>query len=195
MIGPPRVLVAPPDTDLDRLVAPIVTAFSADPFVRWLLPGSAMYLKHFPPNALAHAATAVANGGARCTADFAASALWFPPGVGAAPGSNEAFVAGIPEARRETAFAVFERMGAGHPEEPCWHLRLLGVDPPLQGRGYGSALLEEALRDLDALHAAAFLESTSPGSRALYQRHGFQVLDEIQAGDSPPLWPMLRRSR
>jgi hypothetical protein len=28
--------------------------------------------------------------------------------------------------------------------------------------------------------------------RPLYQRHGFEAIDEIQAGDSPPMWPMLR---
>jgi RimJ/RimL family protein N-acetyltransferase len=191
----PTLLVPPPDADLDRVVAPIVTAFSADPFVRWLLPESAQYLKHFSANVRAHAGTALEIGSARCTSDFRASALWVPSGVGAAPGSNEAFVQGIPEARHETAFAVFARMGASHPQKPSWHLRLLGVDPPLQGMGYGSALLRHTLAELDTLHLAAFLESTSPGSRVLYERHGFQAVEEIQVGDSPPIWPMLRQPR
>jgi GNAT superfamily N-acetyltransferase len=86
-------------------------------------------------------------------------------------------------------------MGAAHPTEPAWHLHLLGVDPPLQGAGYGSALLQATLAELDALHVAAFLESTSPGSRRLYERYGFEAADEIQVADSPPIWPMLRRAR
>ena len=195
MIDALQVAVAGPDADIERLVAPIVTAFSADPFVRWLLPESDKFLKHFPAGAGAHAATALANGGACHTRDFKATALWFPAGVEMPAGASEAMVQGIPESRRESAFAVFARMGESHPKEPCWHLRLLGVDPPLQGRGYGSALLDVTLRDLDELHVAAFLESTSPGSRALYERWGFEVTDEIQVGDSPPLWPMLRKAR
>jgi GNAT superfamily N-acetyltransferase len=190
-----QVAVAGPDADIERLVAPLVTAFSADPFVRWLLPESDKFLKHFPAGARAHAATALANGGACHTRDFKATALWFAAGVEMPAGASEAMVKGIPESRRESAFAVFARMGECHAKEPCWHLRLLGVDPPLQGRGYGSALLEVTLRDLDELHVAAFLESTSPGSRALYERWGFEVTDEIQVGDSPPLWPMLRQAR
>lgn len=37
------------------------------------------------------------------------------------------------------------------------------------------------------------LEATSPGSRRLYERRGFEALGEVQADDSPPLWPMLRK--
>jgi GNAT superfamily N-acetyltransferase len=191
----PAVLTATPEIDLALLVAPIVTAFSADPLVRWLLPDSDLYLTHFPAGVRAHAGTAVTNGGARHTADFGAAALWFPAGVDRPAGASQAMSQGIPVHRREAAFAMFSRMGECHPEEPCWHLRLLGVDPPLQGTGYGSALLQETLRDLDTLRVAAFLESTSQASRRLYERWGFEAVDEIQVADSPPIWPMLRKAR
>jgi hypothetical protein len=47
-----------------------------------------------------------------------------------------------------------------------------------------------ARADRDGL--PAYLEASAPRNRALYERHGFEVVGEIQAGDSPPLWPMLR---
>ncbi|HEY7465816.1 MAG TPA: GNAT family N-acetyltransferase [Dehalococcoidia bacterium] len=195
MTSAPRVVVAAPGTDVNRLVAPIVTAFSSDPFVRWLLPDAARFLAHFAALARSNAAIAVGCGAARHTDDFRAAAVWLPAAVETSLEARKAFVQGIPEGRRESAFAVFDRMSAGHPTEPAWHLHLLGVDPPLQGAGYGSALLEATLRELDASHVAAFLESTSPGSRRLYERHGFQATDEIQLADSPPIWPMLRSAR
>lgn len=191
----PRVVVAAPETDLGRIVAPIVTAFTSDPFVRWLLPDADRFLAHFAALARANAAIAVSYGAARHTDDFKASAVWLPAGVETSAEARQAFVQGIPDSRRASTSAVFERMGAAHPTEPAWHLHLLGVDPPLQGAGYGSALLQATLAELDALHVAAFLESTSPGSRRLYERYGFEAADEIQVADSPPIWPMLRRAR
>jgi GNAT superfamily N-acetyltransferase len=191
----PSVVVAAPDIDVHRLVAPIVTAFSSDPFVRWMLPDAACFLTQFGALARSNAAISVAYAAARHTDDFSAAALWLPAGVETSPEARAAVRQGIPEGRMATALAVFERMGAAHPAEPAWHLHLLGVDPPLQGAGYGSALLRTTLAELDALHVAAFLESTSPGSRRLYERYGFEATDEIQVADSPPIWPMLRRAR
>ena len=122
--------------------------------------------------------------------------MWSPPGVRAdrtALGNvvEQAFDGG----EREDVFKVFQRMGESEPSEPHWFLHLIGVDTVQQGRGYGSALLAESLNEVDRQHLPAYLESTSPGSKALYERHGFAAFDEIQAGDSPPLWPMLRPAR
>lgn len=179
----------------DRLAATIVVAFSADPFVRWLMPDSHRYLAHFTAGARAHATTAAASGRAYRTAGFDAAAVWFAPGVVPDEAASEAFRNGIPDDRRESAFRVFDRMGASHPPDPFWHLRLLGVDPSVQGNGLGSALLDASLRDIEDLGLPMFLESTSPASRRLYERHGFVVLGEIQEGTSPPIWPMLRNAR
>ena len=41
----------------------------------------------------------------------------------------------------------------------------------------------------------AYLESSNPANVPLYQRHGFEVLGEIQVGSSPPVFPMYRPPR
>jgi ribosomal protein S18 acetylase RimI-like enzyme len=97
--------------------------------------------------------------------------------------------------RHTAVFAFVERLDEHHPGEPCWYLPFIGVDPPCQGRGYGSRLLVHGLTRCDRDHLPAYLEATSARSRALYERHGFVVTGEIQAGDSPPLWPMMRAAR
>jgi GNAT superfamily N-acetyltransferase len=190
-----ETVVANGDTEVERLAGPILTAFAGDPFVRWMLPDAARYLKHFGALARSNLALSVSLGAARHTDDFKATAVWLPPAVETSADARAVFVEGIPDNRRDSVFAVFDRMRATHPAEPAWHLHLLAVDPPLQGAGYGSALLEVTLGELDKLHAAAFLESTSLGSRRLYERHGFVAKDEIQVADSPPIWPMFRSAR
>lgn len=79
-----------------------------------------------------------------------------------------------------------------HPSESCWYLPFIGVDPRCQGQGHGSRLLRQGLARCDRDHLPAYLEASSPRNRTLYERHGFTVIAEIQVGDSPPLWPMLR---
>jgi ribosomal protein S18 acetylase RimI-like enzyme len=94
-----------------------------------------------------------------------------------------------------TVFRIFEQMGRYHPAEPHWYLPLIGVDPLMQGRGYGSALLRHALEQIDREGHVAYLESTNPANVPLYRRHGFEVLGTIQVDDAPPMTPMMRRAR
>jgi GNAT superfamily N-acetyltransferase len=92
----------------------------------------------------------------------------------------------------EDVNGLFEQMDELHPAADVWYLPLLGVDLVAQGRGLGSALLRHALATCDDDGLPAYLEATNPRNRDLYARHGFNVVDVIQAGSSPPLWAMLR---
>lgn len=189
----PEVVRSEPE-DVERLAAIIVAAFRSDPFVRWMLPDDAPFEAAFRQVALRHAALAVEQRAAHHTSDYLGAALWLPPGVEPSGGGDE-FSAALPAARRESAFELFRLMQAAQPSEAHWHLRLLGVEPAAQGRGHGSELLRRTLAVCDAVHQAAFLEATSLRSRALYERHGFEVTAELQVADSPPLWAMLRPAR
>ena len=66
-----------------------------------------------------------------------------------------------------------------------WYLPLIGVDGDKQGQGYRSVLLQFATERCDQDGLPAFLEATNPRNRALYERHGFEVVGEIQAGEPP----------
>jgi ribosomal protein S18 acetylase RimI-like enzyme len=101
----------------------------------------------------------------------------------------------VSEEIQKDFFPVFEQTSRFHPSEPHWYLPLTGVDPLQQGKGFGSALLQHALIQCDLDSKSAYLESTSPKSVPFYKRHGFEVLGKIQAGKSPPIFPMLRRPR
>jgi ribosomal protein S18 acetylase RimI-like enzyme len=98
----------------------------------------------------------------------------------------------IPKENQEI-FSFIEQMDNSHPSEPHWYLPMIGVDPAQQGNGYGSALLKHALERCDGDGNLAYLESSSPRSIPLYQRHGFELVGAIQVGSSPPLFPMVRK--
>ena len=174
----------------------IVLAFTADPVTRWCFPDSHDYLTSMPLFTRAFGGAAFLHGSAHCTDDYGGAAFWLPPNVHV---DEKALVDVLErttsESIRGDLFAVFEQMGQYHPAEPHWYLPLIGVDPAYQGKGYGGALMKHALEQCDRDHSAAYLESTNPRNVSLYQRHGFEALGTIQKGTSPPLVPMLRKSR
>jgi GNAT superfamily N-acetyltransferase len=69
------------------------------------------------------------------------------------------------------------------------------VDPVAQGGGLGSSLLRFALALCDRDGLPAYLEASTARSRALYARHGFEEIGDIQVGSSPRVWAMLRPAR
>jgi ribosomal protein S18 acetylase RimI-like enzyme len=82
-----------------------------------------------------------------------------------------------------------------HPDEPCWHLAFLAVDPAQQGKGLGSRILEHSLEACDKDRKIAYLESTNPANLSLYKRHGFELVGEMQSGSSPLMFPMMREPK
>jgi GNAT superfamily N-acetyltransferase len=189
----PAIIVA---TDRERVYATLLLAFAADPPVRWAFRDPARFLASWPPFMVAFADEAFGHGTAYATADFAAVALWLPPGVHS---DDEAMATlaydGVSEAMRTDLDGFFGLMGVFHPTLDHWYLPMIGVDPAAQGRGLGSQLLRHGLAAVDRAGMPAYLEATSPRSRDLYARHGFAELGVIQHGSSPPMFPMLRNAR
>jgi GNAT superfamily N-acetyltransferase len=88
------------------------------------------------------------------------------------------------------------RVEAAHRRvEPHWYLAVLGVDPPRQGRGLGTALLAPVLEQCDRDRIGAYLETATEKDVAFYTRFGFRVTDELRLPDGPPMWPMWRDPR
>ena len=186
---------ATPD-EIPRVVATIVAAFIADPPARFAWPSAHDYLQTMPLATREFAGSCFEHGTAYVSADLCGAALWLPPGV---EPDGEA----LGKMFRETAkrehlddlLATFEKMEQSHPREPHWYLPQIGVDPSAQGTGLGAALMRHALARCDREQALAYLEASKPDNIPFYQRHGFEVMYEIQVGAAPPVTPMLRRPR
>lgn len=75
-----------------------------------------------------------------------------------------------------------------------WYLLFLGVDPPRQDRGVGSALLRPMLARIDEQGMPCYLETSKANNVPFWQRHGFEVVAEgdVPAG-GPHVWGMRRQ--
>ena len=129
------------------------------------------------------------------------AALWMPPGtwfvspltqLRMTPAVINTLRGDVPRLLRAHLF--LERK---HPRKPPhWYLPVIGVAPEWQGRGYGHALLQPVLARCDADRTPAYLEASTPRNRALYERNGFELVEECTyAQDAPPLYRMWREPR
>lgn len=179
--------------DRGRCLATVVAAFATDPLMRWMFPDADSYLTFFPQLIRHYGGNAFDLGTAYRTDDFAGVACWLAPGESIDEDAlGGVLAAGIAPDRLDTVYAFMDQVGTSHPNAEHWHLPGIGVDPYRQGQGIGSRLLRDTLAKVDRDGVAAYLESSNPLNVPLYQRFGFEVIAEIQAGDSPTIWPMLR---
>ena len=169
----------------------LATAFAADPVVRWLLPKAGRDAQMFRAlTAHLHAAPGCADIALDNGAPVGA-ALWDPPGHrvslrrGLAGLSRLFFAMGSGFRRGVALERAFTR---ARPAGQFWYLAQIGASTP--GRGVGSALLE---RRLSSIEGPAYLESSNLRNVPLYQRFGFDVIEEISLPeDVPTLWTVLR---
>jgi len=184
------------ESDRARAISTLVSAFAEDPVERWLYPESEQYLTHFPDFVAAFGGEAFAQQTVWGLSDFSAVAVWFQPG--AEPDADK--IVGVlretvsPEKHDDT-FAVLEQMDAAHPSYPHWYLPWLGVELGVQGRGAGGRLLRHCLDVVDEGGHPAYLETPNPRAIPFYERHGFDVMAQAQAGACPPMTLMQRSAR
>jgi GNAT superfamily N-acetyltransferase len=184
-VTPPsiRTRTATP-ADLDRLTALFSEAFRGDPLWRWAFPDEtalAVWWRLFVGSALRYPWVWVAG-------DFAAAAVWIPPGGVELTDDEEARVEPLLRElvgeRAPDVLELLERFEAAHPhEEPHYYLSLLGTADRHRGKGIGMALLSENLGLIDANGAAAHLESSNPANNARYERVGFRRSGEFTTPD------------
>jgi ribosomal protein S18 acetylase RimI-like enzyme len=180
-------------TDQPRVIATLVSAFVADPVERWLYPEPFAYLTQFPAFVAAFSGKAFENETVWSLDEFAAVAMWLPPGAAVdADAIVTALIEAVSEDEHADTFSVLEQMDAAHPKDPHWYLPWLGVDCARQGAGVGSDLLRQCLVRIDADHTPAFLETPNPRTVPFYERHGFRVTSVSQVGSCPPVTSMLR---
>jgi ribosomal protein S18 acetylase RimI-like enzyme len=181
------------EADVQPVLDTIVLAFATDPTWRWNYPTPHEYLEHFPEFVRIYGGKAFDHETAYYVNDFAGAALWLPPEVHP---DEDALVAlfqeTFSEERLEEAWVVLKQLDSYQPDEPFWHLPVIGVEPTQQRKGYGTALLRHVLTRCDHENTLAYLESSNPENIPLYARHGFEIMGMIQEEAMPPLIPMLR---
>lgn len=184
------------DPHRQRALDVLVTAFTADPVIRWMYPEAHRYLMHFPSFLVAFGGKAFVANTAWRLGEFSAVALWFPPHL---EPDGDAVVAVLTETvapeQHEDLLAVLGQMDGVHPRFPHWYLPWFGVDGGQQGKGLGGVLMKQCLAIVDRDHLPAYLESPNPRNISFYERHGFEVTAVSQAGGCPPVYSMLRAAQ
>jgi ribosomal protein S18 acetylase RimI-like enzyme len=185
--------------DRRELTAVLSAAFLDDPVFAWILPGRTHRARVIEPTFDAFADAFARHDETRVATvagSLAGVAMWAPPGVAPVhPDDEERFGARVAELagpHLDRLAECMERFEAVHPEAPAWYLQFLAVHPTAQGQGLGGRLLRDVLDHADAAGESTYLEATSLRNRALYERHGFEVVGEIQLTDGPTVYPMWR---
>jgi GNAT superfamily N-acetyltransferase len=182
--------------DVGRLKEVLAEAFYEDPVLGWLIPDARRRkarLRRFFAVELRH--VSLPRGQVWTTAEQTGVAMTLLPGSWRVPPhatllEGRCFGTRLGSAAR-LGFAM-ERHHAHQVRQPHYYIRDVGVLPEMQGLGLGRALMGPTLERCDRQGVPAYLEASSERSAALYERLGFRLLHEVQVGDSPPLWLMLR---
>jgi ribosomal protein S18 acetylase RimI-like enzyme len=184
----------------------LARAFHDDPFEMWLLPDDSKRARVLAWFSEVWVRYCWKYGQVYTTAGKVEGvAAWLPPGR--FPASRlRLMVMGMVLAPLKLGLAGFSRfmssanyMDQLHERDVPprhWYLPTLGVDPPRQGQGMGSALIQPALALADASGLPCYLETQRERNVLFYQRHGFEVVveDDLPRG-GPHFWTMKRQAK
>ena len=182
------------DEEQAAAVNTLLLAFSIDPFQRYLMPNSSVFLKNSAIWFNNAASQSISINALMGTNDHSGVAIWFPPNYIVEFDAIEETLNDLPENSKKDIFRYFKEFEVSKPKD-AWYLEYLGVDPNNHSRGLGSLILKKSLEKIDRLHQSAYLESSNPRNMTLYERHGFETINKIQFGEGPPMHTMFREAR
>jgi GNAT superfamily N-acetyltransferase len=126
--------------------------------------------------------------------EVAGCCIWMPPGAESIRDEQTAlFDAEYERIFRDYPrnFQLFTMFDEVHPSEPRYYLPFIAVDPEIQRKGVGVALLAPVLGKCDREGIVAYLEADDR-SRQFHERNGFRVIGDISLPDGPIAWQMER---
>ena len=198
----PRVRRAS-SADIPAMAATLGRAFANDPFFAFLAgdaPERTQRMQDGWSGILQFASARLAE--TYTTDEHAGVAIWLPPGA-RGPSVLDGLrivpaIARLAGWRRlrlvADAMGRLEERRRHHVAAPHFYLSALGVEPGRQGEGIGTALARPILDRCDRESIPAYLETATARNVLLYERLGFDVVEELTLPHSDVRgWLMLRR--
>ena len=184
--------------DIPVISTILADAFKADPVLNWFLKDSTAFV-YFFRSLLESIDKSHKN--TYITSQATGTAVWLPPGISTSFSLHRHFLlfafhllksGGLTSVKR--GLMINRLAEKYHIQEPHYYLYLIGIASNQQGRGIGSELLKTGLNACDEQGIPAYLESSNIKNNPLYERHGFEITQEIQLpNNGPKLWCMLRQ--
>ena len=188
--------------EIPDLAAVLARAFAHDPFYAWMAgdaPERNQRMRDGWSGILRYGSAHMEQ--TYTTDDHAGVAIWLPPGHRGTSVIDSlrqmpalARLAGWGRLRKiGDAMAALEEHRRRHAPSPHFYLSALGVEPDRQGEGVGTALVRPVLDRCDRDRTVAYLETAVARNVLLYERLGFDVVEEIDLpGTDIHGWLMLR---
>ena len=197
--GPGSARQASP-ADIDAITAAFTTAFFHDPVWGPVFPDESRRAGQSAVMWRVYAASALRYPWTFVTPGAEAAAVWIPPGGEELTAAEASRLGELIEetAGPEAAAAareVEERFAAAHPAGSFFYLTILATHASHRGKGLGMGLLAETLTRVDALGAAAYLESSNPVNNERYRNAGFEPRAEIAMPSGHIVTTMWRPAR
>ncbi|KAI0560951.1 GNAT family N-acetyltransferase [Gracilaria domingensis] len=204
--APRAVLVHDDPNNIEQLAETIASAFEEDPMITYL---HGPHAKHAHEKALIFNRTVLHGELSRpkghttihVTDDNSCVAIWHHPRHRKITGLYCAkFMIALVRTfgwRALLMGSAMRQLEQAHPKEPHMYLFIMGTHKDHQGKGHGSTVIAEMLKHCDLERLPAYLESSNQRNLSFYRRHGFELIQQIQAprAGCPPLYTMWREPR
>jgi GNAT superfamily N-acetyltransferase len=185
--------------EVDSLAATLASAFDDDPLTTWLFPSVEARRRKLPTFFRSLLRASLPLGEVYTTEAVRCVAIWNPPGTfpmgwttDARLGLVTTRLVGLRIGSRARGLLYF---ATHHPKDRHWYLQMLGTQHDWQGLGAGSAIMAPVLERCDREGERVYLESSKERNIPFYNRHGFEVTEEIQVPNGPVVWAMWRDPR
>lgn len=198
MTSPKTIIQAPSLNDRAAIINTLARAFQDDPAMCWILPDASARAKCLPRMFTIIVPLDFASGTILHSPRHEVATLWRAPGL-AETSTWTMMRHAIPLLRAfgfslGRAMTIGDAIDAHHPKGFDYsYLHYAAVRPDHQGKGWGGAAIRAGIAQADADGKPIYLETATLSNVGLYQRLGFDVIEEwdVPRG-GPHFWSMLR---
>ena len=181
----------------------LARAFAADPFIGFFLADARRRRLAFSPFFRSVLHVLIESGAVYAVERDDAVigvAAWAPPDASSPnvvtrlrASLNRAIVRGLFPRTSSRLLGGFAALARHHPDGSHWYLAFVGIEPSVQRRGTGRALLAPVLAQADETGIICYLETPFPETLEFYRRLGFELDAELSpVVGAPPVWTMTR---
>jgi GNAT superfamily N-acetyltransferase len=189
--------------DVEACARVLARAFHDDPGTMLIEPDAERRRAIFPAFFRTFVVASLASGGDLVVpeGEVLGLASWFGPDSHAPADAamGEAGMAEVVDAfgpaatqRMVEMTGELERQHKARMTGPHLRLEFFGVDPEVQGRGIGGALMQHGHRRADALGLPCYLETFTEENVRYYEHRGYGVMGTYHVGEGVPVYAMRR---